>query len=164
MITEIKKIKSAGFSFYKVYKTENGKREWIEVYSTLEEAEKHISDLTKKATAKKPSAKITATFSNGFTREYKGNRKVKASWAIINKETQEIVLSGFSMSSDLAYNSARQRRSDCRSLFCETDPLHWPVETRGRYRRQEEKRRKAHNKQRLAMIDRMITIEIVDIS
>jgi len=104
----------------------------------------------------------TVTFSNNQKVTYKGNRQVKAAWAIINKETQEILLSGFSMSSDLAYNSARQRRSDCRSLFCETDPLHWPVETRGRYRRQEEKRRKDHNKKRLEIIDSKITIQILD--
>lgn len=106
---------------------------------------------------------IEITFSNNQKVTYKGSRQVKAAWAIINKETQEIILSGFSMSSNLAYNSARQRRSDCRSLFCEADPLHWPVETRGRYRRQEEKRRKEHNKKRLEIIDTMIRIEIADI-
>ena len=106
----------------------------------------------------------TATFSNNQEVTYKGNRQVKAAWAIINKETQEILISGFSMSSDLAYKSARQRRSDCRSLFCETDPLYWPAETRGRYTRQEEKRRKAHNKKRLEIIDNKITIQILDIS
>lgn len=105
----------------------------------------------------------TVKFLNNQEVTYKGNRQVKAAWSIINKETQEIILTGFSMSFDLAYKSARQRRSDCRSLFCETDPLRWPVETRGRYRRQEEKRRKDHNKKRLEIIDSKITIQILDI-
>ena len=107
------KNQGSGFLLFKVYKTENGKREWIEVYSTLEEAQKHVSNLTAKPTAKKPSAKITASFSNGFTREYKGDRKVKAAWAIINKDTNETILSGFSMRKDLAESSARNRRREC---------------------------------------------------
>ena len=60
MITEIKKIKAAGSYLFKVYKTENGKREWIEVYSTLEEAQKHVSNLTAKPTAKPTAAASTA--------------------------------------------------------------------------------------------------------
>jgi hypothetical protein len=172
MITEIKKIKSAGFNFYKVYKTENGKREWIEVYSTLEEAEKHISELTKKPTAKKPSAKITATFSNGFTREYKGNRNVKAAWSIMNKETNETIMSGFSMTRNLAYSSSRNRRRECNELiqsFTGCERVGFPYyqhDLRDRLfpSMREERRLKKENKERLAMIDKMITIEIVDIS
>ena len=171
MITEIKKIKSAGYSFYKVYKTENGKRKWIEVYSTLEEAQKHVSKLTKKPTAKKPSAKITVTFSNGFTREYKGNRNVKASWAIINKDTKETILSGFSMTRDLAYSSARNRRRECNELMhtitgCERVGYpYYAHDLRDRLfpSMREERRLKRENKERLAQIDNRIIIEVVDI-
>lgn len=172
MQTEIKKIKSAGSNFYKVYKTENGKREWIEVYSTLEEAEKHISELTKKPTAKKSSAKITASFSNGFTREYKGDRNVKAAWSIMNKETKETIMSGFSMTKNLAYSSSRNRRRECNDLvqsITGCDRVGYPFYAHDLRDRlfpsmREERRLKKENKERLAMIDKMIIIEIVDIS
>lgn len=171
MTTEIKKIKAAGSIFYKVYKTENNKREWIAVYSNLEEAEKHISDLTEKPSAKK-SAKITATFSNGYTREYKGNRKVKAAWAIINKDNNETILSGFSMRSDLAYSSARNRRRECNELvhtITGCDRVGYPYyghDLRDRLfpSMREERRLKRENKDRLKIIDRKIRIEITEIN
>ena len=172
MVTEIKKIKAAGSYFFKVYKTENGKREWIEVYSTLEEAQKHVSELTEKPTAKKPSGKIVASFSNGFTREYKGDRKVKAAWAIINKDTNETILSGFSMRTDLAYSSARNRRRECNELMrtitgCERCGYpYYAHDLRDRLfpSMREERRLKRENKERLKIIDSQIRIEITDIT
>ena len=172
MKTEIKKIKAAGSDFFKVYKTENGKREWIEVYSTLEEAQKHVSKLTEKTTAKKTSTKIVASFSNGFTREYKGDRNVKAAWAIINKETNETILSGFSMRTDLAYSSARNRRRECNELMrtiTGCDRVGYPYYAHDLRDRlfpsmREERRLKRENKERLKIIDSQIRIEITDIN
>ena len=48
----------------------------------------------------------TATFSNGYTDTYKGNRDVKAAWAIIRKATGEIVASGHSLDADKAFKTA----------------------------------------------------------
>lgn len=49
---------------------------------------------------------ITATFSNGYTDTYKGNRDVRAAWAIIEKATGEVVLSGHSLDADKALKTA----------------------------------------------------------
>ena len=171
METEIKKIKAAGSNFFKVYKTENNKREWIAVYSTLEEAEKHISKLAEKPTTKKHSTKIVASFSNGFTRQYKGDRNVKAAWAIINKDTNVTIISGFSMTRNLAHSSSRNRRRECNELMhtitgCER--VGYPYVAHDLRDRlfpsmKEERRLKRENKERLVQIDKRITIEIVDI-
>ena len=40
---------------------------------------------------------ITATFSNGFTDTYKGDRAVKAAWAIIDRATGKVINSGHSL-------------------------------------------------------------------
>jgi hypothetical protein len=40
---------------------------------------------------------ITATFSNGYTDTYKGNRPVKAAWAIIDRNTGKVLHSGHSL-------------------------------------------------------------------
>ena len=40
---------------------------------------------------------ITAIFSNGFTDIYKGDRAVKAAWAIIDRATGEVINSGHSL-------------------------------------------------------------------
>ncbi len=130
-----------------------------------------VKEETKKPTAKKPSAKITASFSNGFTREYKGDRNVKAAWIIINKDTNETILSGFSMRTDLAYSSARNRRRECNELMhaitgCERYGYpYYAHDLRDRLfpSRKEERRLKRENKERLIQIDNRITIEIVDI-
>jgi len=48
---------------------------------------------------------VKATFSNGQSAVYEGKRNVKASWAVIEKETSSIVLSGFSASYQAAAKS-----------------------------------------------------------
>jgi hypothetical protein len=135
---------------------------------TKEQPEEETKE-EKKEKAKK--TKIISKFSNGFIREYKGNRDVKASWAIINKETNETILSGFSMRKDLAYSSARNRRRECNELIhsvtgCER--LGYPYyqhDLRDRLfpSMREERRLKKENKQRLEIIDKMIRIEIIEI-
>lgn len=126
----------------------------------------------KKPTAKKPSKKIVASFSNGFTREYKGDRNVKAAWAIINKDTNETILSGFSMRRDLAYSSSRNRRRECNELMrtitgCERVGYpYYAHDLRDRLfpSMREERRLKRENKERLKIIDSHIRIEITDIN
>lgn len=49
---------------------------------------------------------ITATFSNGYTDTYKGNRDVKAAWAIIRKADGEVMMSGHSLDADKALKTA----------------------------------------------------------
>lgn len=45
---------------------------------------------------------IAATFSNGFTDEYKGKRDVQSAWAIFNIETGKCHASGHSLNAELA--------------------------------------------------------------
>ena len=49
---------------------------------------------------------ITAIFSNGHTDTYKGNRDVRAAWAIIRKADGAVVLSGHSLDTDKALKTA----------------------------------------------------------
>jgi hypothetical protein len=49
----------------------------------------------------------TATFTNGFTSTYKGNRAVKAAWALIDNESNTTINSGYSMTSELAAANGR---------------------------------------------------------
>ena len=42
-------------------------------------------------------ANIIAKFSNGFEDVYKGNRPVKAAWAVIRKSDGEVIMSGHSL-------------------------------------------------------------------
>ena len=48
----------------------------------------------------------TATFSNGYSRTYKGHREVRAAWMLADKETGETVRSGFSMDGEKARKTA----------------------------------------------------------
>ncbi len=46
--------------------------------------------------------KITATFSNGHTDTYKGKRAVTAAWMIVRKSDGKVVMSGHSLTRELA--------------------------------------------------------------
>jgi hypothetical protein len=50
---------------------------------------------------------ITAKFSNGFEDTYKGDRAVKAAWAIIRKSDGEVLASGHSLDASKAAKTAR---------------------------------------------------------
>ena len=78
METEIIKSRANKHLIFKVYKIEGGKREWVEVFCKKEEAEEFVARLTKSKSGDKSKSKKIAIFSNGFTREYKGDRNVKA--------------------------------------------------------------------------------------
>jgi hypothetical protein len=49
---------------------------------------------------------ITATFSNGYTDTYKGDRAVKAAWAIIDRATGKTLNSGHSLNRATAQKTA----------------------------------------------------------
>lgn len=49
----------------------------------------------------------TSTFSNGHVDAYKGNRDVRAGWAIIDNVTGETVRSGHSLNEELARKAAQ---------------------------------------------------------
>lgn len=49
---------------------------------------------------------ITATFSNGFIDTYKGDRAVKAAWAIIDRATGKVLSSGHSLDRAKAQKTA----------------------------------------------------------
>lgn len=49
----------------------------------------------------------TAIFSNGYTDVYKGNRDVKAAWAVIEIATGKVVDSGHSLTKAAAEKTAR---------------------------------------------------------
>jgi hypothetical protein len=49
---------------------------------------------------------ITAKFTNGFEDTYKGNRAVKAAWAIIRKSDGEVLASGHSLDASKAAKTA----------------------------------------------------------
>jgi hypothetical protein len=53
---------------------------------------------------------IKATFSNGFTDTYNGTRKVTAAWALINKESGEVIASGHSLTVKAAESTAKSSK------------------------------------------------------
>jgi len=72
----------------------------------------------------------TATFSNGHTDTYKGKRDVKAAWALINKNTNEVIASGHSISASAAESTAKS------SKFKPYSDMKWSRE-HGGYSKQE---------------------------
>ena len=60
--------------------------------------------------------KIVATFSNGFTDEYKGKRAVKAAWMITEKATGKVLNSGHSQDFATARKTAENSYEFCVSI------------------------------------------------
>lgn len=60
--------------------------------------------------------KIVATFSNGHTDTYNGDRPVKAAWAIIERATGRVVNSGHSLDRAKAQKTAEGNVALCVSL------------------------------------------------
>lgn len=50
----------------------------------------------------------TATFSNGHRDQYKGKREVTAAWAIIDKQTGAVLMSGHSLDEERAKRTAEK--------------------------------------------------------
>ncbi len=56
---------------------------------------------------------IIATFSNGYTDEYKGKRDVKAAWMVVRKSDGKVLLSGHSLDRARAEKTARSSAAQC---------------------------------------------------
>ena len=65
----------------------------------------------------------TAIFSNGHTDTYKGNRPVKAAWAIICNADGKVLMSGHSLDRAKAQNTAHSNAASCWSI---TTSSGWP--------------------------------------
>jgi len=57
---------------------------------------------------------IKATFSNGFTDQYKGKRAVKAAWMVTSRATGEVLASGHSLTRENAEKTADGHASTVR--------------------------------------------------
>jgi len=133
---------------------------------------------------------ITATFSNGYTDTYKGTRPVKAAWAIINRETGEVIASGHSLDRVKAQKTATGNVTLCVRLSHDAYPsfrlpaslvhLHgnWGKELVKNVRasglandvevgkltaNEAFKRAKAANERRTAAQRALVTIEVIDL-
>lgn len=109
---------------------------------------------------------ITATFSNGFTDTYKGQRDVRAAWAIIRTSDNVTINSGHSL--DRA-KAAKTADGNLQQVWFERDfgltdhPLRY---VKGAYPHSSSKVKreaKAYNAERLAFIRSLVRIEIVDL-
>ena len=65
----------------------------------------------------------TAIFSNGYTDTYKGNRPVKAAWAIICNADGKVLMSGHSLDRAKAQNTAH---SNAASKWASFAPIYAP--------------------------------------
>jgi hypothetical protein len=109
---------------------------------------------------------MTATFSNGFTDTYKGDRDVKAAWAIFNKETGSVIKSGHSL--DIT-KAAKTCEGNLQHVWFEGDlgisdhPLYYVKGPDYRDTAKIRRAKREHNAARLAFIRSMVTIEIIKI-
>ncbi|WP_412507788.1 hypothetical protein [Roseovarius sp. SYSU LYC5161] len=116
---------------------------------------------------------ITATFSNGYEETYKGNRAVKAAWAVIRKSDGKVIASGHSLDRAKAAKTAQGAMSEKAHGFGPLRPTRaypgWekPLRRHGydgpkataamtRWAREQ-------NAERLARIAAAHTIEIIDL-
>lgn len=102
---------------------------------------------------------ITTTFSNGFTDTYKGDRDVKAAWAIIEKLTGKAIASGHSIDAVRAEKTAQQNLRDF--TFESAPELCKPV-TKFQSKKVQMARKK-HNEQVMATRRAAVTIEVIDL-
>lgn len=110
---------------------------------------------------------ITATFSNGFTDTYKGQRNVKAAWAVFNKETGAVIHSGHSLDAAKAAKTAASRLQEVwfKDTFGLVDHSLQFVEGPNPHLSAARRRAdRAHNAERLAFIETLTRIEIVPVN
>jgi hypothetical protein len=109
---------------------------------------------------------ITATFSNGFSDTYKGDRAVTAAWAIIRKSDGFTLASGHSLDAAKAAKTAAGNLAH-RSLAGDFDLPEHPLRyIEGPDYRDNSKTRRAkreHNAARLDFIRSLTTIEVVSL-
>ena len=116
---------------------------------------------------------ITAKFSNGYEDTYKGNRPVKAAWAITRKADGKVIASGHSLDRAKAAKTSRGAMSEKTYDFGPIMPTRaYPgIEKVMRHHGYDGPRAtssmiawaREQNAKRLAQIEMAHTIEIVDI-
>lgn len=110
--------------------------------------------------------KITATFSNGHTDTYNGDRPVRAAWAIIRKSDGAVIRSGHSLDSAKAAKTAEGR---LQNVFFESDfglydhPLRFVKGPNYTDTAKIRRAKREHNATRLDFIRSLVTIEIVEL-
>lgn len=107
-----------------------------------------------------------ATFANGQTDVYKGNRDVTAAWAVVRKSDGAVIKSGHSLDRAKAAKTAEGKLQEVffdRDFDLHQHPLQFFRDT-GQWQRTAVRRAaKAHNAERLAFIRSLVDIEIVDL-
>ena len=109
---------------------------------------------------------IAATFSNGQTDAYKGAREVRAAWAIFNRATGDLILSGHSMNRQNAAKTAdgKLQHLPWKSLGLPTDhALRYFEGGDWRDTVKQKRAKRVHNAARLGLISSLTRIEIVDL-
>jgi hypothetical protein len=107
---------------------------------------------------------ITATFSNGFTDTYKGQRPVRAAWAIIRTSDNVTINSGHSLDRVKAAKTAEGHLHEtARDLGLTGHPLRYFEGRSIRDTAAKRRAKAAHNAERLAFIRSLVRIEIVDL-
>lgn len=108
---------------------------------------------------------ITATFSNGLTDTYKGNRDVRAAWAIIRKSDGVVLKSGHSLDAGKALKTAEgnlQNFSLGHDFDIHDHPLRFFRLTTGALLSSRDRAAaRQHNAARLDLIRSLVTIEVV---
>lgn len=105
----------------------------------------------------------TATFSNGFADTYKGDRAVRAAWAITSKADGAVLKSGHSLDRAKAAKTAEGKLHELHDLLGYGHPLYFYKGASPRYTAAMNRARKAHNAERLELIRSFVTVEIVDL-
>lgn len=110
---------------------------------------------------------ITATFSNGYTDTYKGERDVRAAWAIIRKADGVVLKSGHSLDAGKALKTAEGNLQNFSLEFhfgISGHPLRYAKLTTGALLSGRDRAAaRQHNADRLALIRSLTTIEVVEL-
>lgn len=109
---------------------------------------------------------IIATFSNGTTDLYKGDRDVKAAWALVRKADGVVIKSGHSLDRATALKTAEGKFREVlfhSHLGLHDHPLQYVEGPSYNDTAKIKRAKKAHNAERLAFVRTLVGIEIVDL-
>lgn len=109
---------------------------------------------------------IIATFSNGTTDIYKGERNVRAAWAIISRATGETIVSGHSLDRVRAANTASGKIQQLNGHWAGMkygDKFWYSSSTDWRDTAKIKRAKREHNAIRFALLEAAVKIEIVDL-
>lgn len=108
----------------------------------------------------------TATFSTGATDSYKGDRAVKAAWAIISRTTGEIIASGHSLDRVKAAKTAATKLPNISGRWAGMeygDEFYYISSSDWRDTAKIKRAKREHDAKRRVLIEAAIKIEIVDL-